>query len=255
MTTGTIRGLKEKYPDSIIDYMTSQQYANILEDNSDIDKIINWGSAINQNDYDLILWPHHKIRNAAFGRQDVHLADIYARLCGVERRDLYVNPDDSYQIDLPKNFITVHTTSHPMKNYDRFNEVVELLKDDIDIVQIGGKDDIAINATKTIINLCGKLTYRQTAFIIKKSKLHIGIDSCCGHIASAVNKLSIILFGGTGARVVRPISNNIAIEPDYLMHCSILSPCYGIAPWPCNNKCINTIDPNILVENIRRNIK
>ena len=40
--------------------MTSQQYANILEDNSDIDKIINWGSAINQNDYDLILWPHHK---------------------------------------------------------------------------------------------------------------------------------------------------------------------------------------------------
>lgn len=255
LTTGTIKGLKEKYSNCTIDYMTSQQYMNILEGNPDINKILKWGEGVNQNDYDLILWPHHKIRTAAFGRQDIHLADIYAKMCKVERRDLYINPDDSYPIDLPESYITIHTTSHPMKNYDRFNEVADLLKDEISIIQIGGKDDVALNTLNSLINLCGKLTYRQTAYIIKKSKLHIGIDSCCGHIASAVEKQSIIIFGGTGARVVRPVSNSIAIEPDYIEHCSIMAPCYGTAPWPCSNKCINTIEPSVIADAIRRNLK
>lgn len=254
MTTGTIRGLKEKYPDSQIDYMTSEQYINILEGNDDISKIIKWGESVNQSDYDLILWPHYKIRTAAFGRQDVHLADIYAKMCGVKRRCLYINPDDSYRINLPKDYITIHTTSHPIKNYDRFNEVADMLKDDIALVQVGGKDDIPLNSLNSTINLCGQLTYRQTAYIIKKSILHIGIDSCCGHISSAVDKLSITVFGGTGARVVRPITKSIVIEPDYIACCPILAPCYGVAPWPCNNKCINTIDPSVIVESVRQNI-
>jgi heptosyltransferase-2 len=257
MTTGTIKGLKEKYPDSQIDYMTSKQYMDILEGNNDVNKIIQWGTAINQKDYDMILYPHSRIRNAAFGRQDIHLADIYARMCGVERRGLYINPkepDVSILKKLPENYITIHTTSQEIKNYDRFNEVASLLSKETGIVQIGGKDD-SIISINSIINLCGLLTFRETAYIVKQSKLHLGIDSSCGHIASAVKKLSVTIFGGTGARVCKPVCNNIAIEPDYLRHCLILAPCYGTPPWPCGNKCINTIEPSYIADVVRENIK
>ena len=49
--------------------------------------------------------------------------------------------------------------------------------------------------TKKVYDFCGKLTLLETASVIKKSDFFIGNDSGLGHIASAVNTQSFIIFG------------------------------------------------------------
>jgi len=49
------------------------------------------------------------------------------------------------------------------------------------------------------INLSGKLSLNQVAYLASKSKLFIGVDTAIMHIAAAVNTSVIAFFGPSGA--------------------------------------------------------
>ncbi len=72
------------------------------------------------------------------------------------------------------------------------------------------------------INLCGELTYRESAAIIEKTNLFIGSDSGLLYIASAVGTPTIALFGPSNPQLVAPLGGkNI-----YIWGKTDCSPCY-----------------------------
>ena len=87
----------------------------------------------------------------------------------------------------------------PTKNYVR---LLKLLKIKFaNIILLGSKNEMDKAQlfkklyAKKVFDFCGKLTLLETASVIKKSDFFIGNDSGLGHIASAVNTQSFIIFG------------------------------------------------------------
>ena len=87
----------------------------------------------------------------------------------------------------------------PTENYVCLLKLLKLKFENI--ILIGSKNEIDKAKlfkklyTKKVYDFCGKLTLLEAAFIIKKSDFFIGNDSGLGHIASAVNTQSFIIFG------------------------------------------------------------
>lgn len=119
------------------------------------------------------------------------------------------------------------------------------------IVLLGGKEDmdeakeIERLCTFPVINLCGKLSIHESAAIIEKSEVVISGDTGLMHIAAALHKKIISLWGCTvpefGMAPYRPHPDSVIIEPSQLKKrpCSKLgNRCkYGI-----EQRCITHID-------------
>ena len=98
----------------------------------------------------------------------MHLLERYASSCGVKIGKPYIY--DSYFPVSSGKFITFQPFSKPAKNYDYWQEVVDIIlpylkQNNIDIIQIGAKEDRPINGT---ISVSGQTTISQAAFLIKK---------------------------------------------------------------------------------------
>ena len=124
-----------------------------------------------------------------------HLIEEYAKSLGV-KIGKPVLLDHFYPM-LCDKYITIHCDNKiDSKYYEYFPQVVSLLtpylnKYGYKIYQIGGPEDPKIN------NVNGwflNLNYKQSAFLIKNSSLHIGIDSLPIHIASIYNIPIVALY-------------------------------------------------------------
>jgi hypothetical protein len=124
-----------------------------------------------------------------------HLIEEYAKSLGVKiGKPVLV---DHYYPTLHDKYITIHTDDKiDSKNYEYFPQVINLLKpfllqNGYKIYQIGGPQDPKLsNVDGSFLNL----TYKQSCFLIKNSKLHIGIDSLPIHIASTFDIPIIALY-------------------------------------------------------------
>lgn len=125
----------------------------------------------------------------------MHLIEQYALACGVKIDRPHIERC-FYPIACEK-YITLHASSGMQsKNYDYYNDVVEMIKpyldkENIKIIQIGGKEDRAINGCEY---LHGKTNIKQSAYIIEKSLLHFGNDSFSTHVASGFDKKIVCLY-------------------------------------------------------------
>ena len=128
----------------------------------------------------------------------MHLLERYALSCGVK-----INAPRIEEAFFPlpyEKYIVLHASSGmKSKNYDYYNDVVELIAPHLDdrkikIIQIGGKDDLPIkNAHRTN----GHTGIKQVAYLIKNSLLVVGNDSFSSHIASGYGLKSVTVFGGS----------------------------------------------------------
>lgn len=119
-------------------------------------------------------------------------------------------------------FITLHSSSGMIgKNYDYFLEVLELIrpilnKYNIDVIQLGGKDDEIL---PNVIRLCGLTNLAQSTYIIRRGLLHTGNDSSLVHIASSLDKPIVATFGISPISVCGPYFNKnsrtICFEPNF----------------------------------------
>jgi heptosyltransferase-3 len=101
---------------------------------------------------------------------------------------------------IPKEkYIVIHCVSNEsIKDWDadKWNKFVFTIIDEykIHVVEIG-----SVSKLKTVsdnyLNLCGKLSILQSAAVIKRAVLFIGIDSGPAHMANATGTPGIILIG------------------------------------------------------------
>jgi len=177
----------------------------------------------------------------------MHLLERYASSCGVKIGKPYIY--DSYFPVSSEKFITFQPFSKPAKNYDYWQEVIDIIlpylkQNNIDIIQIGAKEDRPINGT---ISVSGQTTISQAAFLIKKSIMHLGADSFAVHIASGFNKKIVALYSNNNIENVKPYWSN---EKDVCLISPIFKtskPSYSLGENPKN---INNIKPEEIAVSI-----
>lgn len=102
-------------------------------------------------------------------------------------------------LDLPSEYVVVHARSNELvKDWTTasWTKLISSLRDDknIAIVEVGSNPTVAAEDDR-IIDLCGKLTILETAEVIRRARLFIGVDSGPAHLANAVGTYGIVLLG------------------------------------------------------------
>ena len=216
ISTGVIDGLRQKFKkhNPVVYVATKPQFANILEGNPQVKKVLEfhdcmfnyrtfekWGPQ-GDNPFDIVYTPSivtQKIPHWIHNGYGEWLGQTYADQCHVDFGHMWMRedplPEETEKL-LPEKFVTVQgQTRQDPKDYDHLTEVLRRIKN-IAIVQVGGPKDKKINL-KEIIDLRGKTTPQQLAHVLRRSSLHVGGDSFPMHVAGHVGTNSVIVFGGT----------------------------------------------------------
>lgn len=91
----------------------------------------------------------------------------------------------------------------PSKNYKYYDIVFDMIKkyldaNDIKIIQIGSSKSPKLNSADARFF---DLNFKNSAYIISKSELHVGIDNVYSHYASSINIPLITIFGNVYSAV------------------------------------------------------
>ncbi len=158
----------------------------------------------------------------------------------------------AYEGEMPKDYIalviggTYYTKQIPT---DVLEKMIPQLH--LPVVLLGGKEDVAKSEVlekrfpDSLINLCGKISLNQSAYVIKNANLVITSDTGLMHIAAAYKKKIISLWGNTvpelGMTPYLPHSESKIFEINDLK----CRPCSKIGFNKCPKKhfdCMNRID-------------
>lgn len=178
----------------------------------------------------------------------MHLLEQYALSSGLKIGKPFI-----YEVFFPitsKRYISFHPNSKfESKNYDYWQLVIDfiypiLLKNGIDIVQIGTRED---KAYKNCTHTQGQSSINQTAYIIKNSELSFGADSFSAHVASGFDKKIVAIYSNNNIANCKPYWSNkqdlVLIEPERGED----KPSYSSKESP---KSINKIKPEVIANSI-----
>lgn len=149
----------------------------------------------------------------------MHLLEQYALACGVKIDQPFV---ETNYFPLPfSDYIIIHPASGmDAKNYDYYADVIELIypllqKNNIEIVQIGAKEDKTLPHTYAIN---GKTSLGQSFFLIKNSLLVVGNDSFSSHVAGGFDRKLVSLYSNLYKECCKPYwgepQNQLLIQAD-----------------------------------------
>lgn len=244
MTTQCFKGIKARHPSMKLVYMTQEIYRDIIVGNPYVDECVDWDER-KLKEYQIVYNPHgERILPGGWNNLDVPLYSMYPYFCKVEADEIFIVPSlEPYKVPLPDEYIVVHTTGGS-KMYRSYPHMDVALKGiGLPIVQLGGPSDIRC---KSDLDLCGKLGWRESAWVMAHAKAAVVIDSFLSHLAGAVGTNAVVLYGPAPARVVGPRAQHgakiINLQPDMLAVCKTMSHCWGTNP-KCQSPCIHTISP------------
>jgi ADP-heptose:LPS heptosyltransferase len=137
------------------------------------------------------------------------------------------------------------------KSYPRWEEVVLLLNKmfpDYKIIAVGGKEDYKWGQTLPgITNLAGKLDILDSIALINGSKGVITTDTGIFHVADALFKPTVVLFGPTLTSKNGPINDTTVV----IQSPGSCAPCQGKKGWfVCEAEkslCMSYIKPSFVV--------
>ena len=250
MTTQTFKGIKERHPKLPLVYMTQRIYQDIVKGNPFIDEIIDWDERLLKL-YQVVYNPHGEhILQGGFNNLDVTLHSMYPYFCKVDADDLAIelkNPEILWKekIEFPMEYIVVHTTggSQRYRSYPHMDVAMKGIG--LPVIQIGGPSDIRC---KSDLDLCGKLTWRESAWVMAHAKAAVVIDSFLSHLSGAVGTDAVVLYGPAPPRVVGPKAQGckiINLKPDMLKVCKDMTHCWSTSR-DCGSPCIHTISPMVI---------
>jgi ADP-heptose:LPS heptosyltransferase len=103
-------------------------------------------------------------------------------------------------LNLPERFVVLHCTSKEAgRDWEahKWRELVEWLteKAGLFVCEVGGSPVVITADTPRTRDLCGKLEVMQTAEVISRAALFIGVDSGPAHLANAVGTPGVVLLG------------------------------------------------------------
>ena len=139
---------------------------------------------------------------------DVHVVDRYfeaVKSLGVKSdgKGLDYFIPETTRVDVPDNFIAFGIGAKFATKRLPNDKIIELInKIDKTVVLLGGPTDVEnaeeiTSSCENIISLVGKLNLEESALAIQKSELLITHDTGLMHIASALNKKIISIWGNT----------------------------------------------------------
>ena len=214
-------------------------------------------------------WIYVKTKNKNV-MPNIHIVDRYfsaVKKIGVTNDNLGLDFFGEEEINIPFGKYTVivcgatHTTKQiPPKHIAKLAEKING-----NIVLVGDKHDaerlksIDITGKDNILNMCGKCTLAQSAYIVKNADIVITADTGLMHIAAAYKKDIITIWGNTTPQLgmypyIPSIKNKyISIEVDNLP----CRPCSKIGYNQCPKKdfkCMNNINLSKVIEHTNNNL-
>jgi heptosyltransferase-2 len=214
-------------------------------------------------------WIYVKTKNKNV-MPNIHIVDRYfsaVKKIGVTNDNLGLDFFGEEEIDIPFGKYAVivcgatHTTKQiPPKHIAKLAEKING-----NIVLVGDKHDderlksIDITGKDNILNMCGKCTLAQSAYIVKNADIVITADTGLMHIAAAYKKDIITIWGNTTPQLgmypyIPSIKNKyISIEVDNLP----CRPCSKIGYNQCPKKdfkCMNNINLSKVIEHTNNNL-
>ena len=250
MTTQTFKGIKERHPKLPLVFMTQSIYQDIVKGNPYLDEIVDWDERLLKR-YQVVYNPHGEhILSGGFNSLDVTLHSMYPYFCHVKPDEIFISPTipdigimEGMPVgrDMGDGYIVVHTTGGSLKYRSYPHMDVALKGIGLPVIQIGGPSDIRC---KSDLDLCGKLTWRESAWVMANAEAAVVIDSFLSHLAGAVGTDAVVLYGPAPPRVVGPKAQGckiINLKPDMLKVCANMTHCWGESS--CNSPCIHTISP------------
>ncbi len=101
---------------------------------------------------------------------------------------------------LPDEFVVIHCASDEAARdwpYERWRSLVSHINQvlALDVVEIGLAPRVVHSTAPRQRSLCGQLSILETAEVIRRARLFIGIDSGPAHLANAVGTRGVILLG------------------------------------------------------------
>jgi hypothetical protein len=103
-------------------------------------------------------------------------------------------------LELPRRYVTIHGTSdEECRNWEggKWDRLVAYLIEvhKMAVVEVGQRSCLEGPAALGYLNLCGRCGILESAEVIQRSSLFIGIDSGPAHLANAVRTRGVILLG------------------------------------------------------------
>ena len=205
---------------------------------------------------------------------DIHIVDRYFRAV---RKLRVVNDEEGLDFFFPKDFKLEIKKSLPEK-YIAFaiggtfttkrypvSHIIEFVKSaQVPVVILGGKSEqedalhIEASNTEKVINLCNELSLTESAAVIDKAQLVISNDTGMMHMAAALHKPIISIWGNTipafGMYPYFPkgLEKKSEIIETKNLRCR---PCSKLGYKKCPKKhfkCMKDISPELIAEKARR---
>lgn len=225
------RYVRNKYKDDYIIWTIRRPYIELVENHPDINKpfpiycLTEWMLLSETGLFDEIIDLHFQLRECPYcnksllkkaGNTSITIHNYYnhgnllsacCQSAGLPPLDappqLYLTDKNKSRvdaIDMPEEYIVVHCMSNETvrdwlkeKWMDLGDRI--LLDTRYSVVEIGTEPCLDTLAPLRYVNLCGKLSLLETAEVIRRAKLFIGVDSGPAHLANAVGTYGIILIG------------------------------------------------------------
>lgn len=133
----------------------------------------------------------------------MHFVQNMSNCLGLESKKPFIQ--ESFFPVTPEKYITICTENHQSKQWDHFQEYIDLIKpilhrDNIQIIEIGSNK---IQLQK-IISLKNVTSANQWSFIIKNSLCHIGPENFMSSLAAFYHVPSVSLFSNTTSNYSSP---------------------------------------------------
>jgi ADP-heptose:LPS heptosyltransferase len=191
LASGVLAALKKKYPDCNITFCT--KCPEVLRNHPHIHRII-------ENDHGLerTFQLYGNLDLAYEYRPYTSVLESYCDVLGVQPSDceFFV---DTQEVTVPEKYVVLHAGKTGGNwvgrewTYDHFNTIAKKLIDRGEkVVCVGSDSDFTMTHT---MDYRARTTLAQLAYIIKKAKLFVGIDSLPLQICQAMNVPGVAFFG------------------------------------------------------------
>ncbi|MCK4956016.1 MAG: lipopolysaccharide heptosyltransferase II [Candidatus Cloacimonetes bacterium] len=148
---------------------------------------------------------------------------------------------------------------HQTKQYPpaKFVELIEMLPKDYKIFIFGSKSEndlakqLMADSARKLENYCGKLTLDQLCYYVQAMDLIISNDSGPMHIAAALQKKQIAIFGATHPKLGFAPQNDNAIVISADTNCQPCSLHGGKSCPLIHFNCMNSLDNRIILNHIK----
>ena len=142
------------------------------------------------------------------------------------------------RLRLPTRFVAVHALSdEESRNWDpgKWWALIALIdaKLGLPVVEVGHRSALEVSPSGQFMNVCGRCQILETAEVIRRAEIFVGVDSGPAHLANAMKTCGIILLGSYRAfRGYTPYTGFYADS----RHATLIrhsGPAHGIAVATC----------------------